>query len=256
MSNARDPQRLFDDTETSGELRELLSTLREGGRDERSRAHVAAGLGALLDAPPAPPAPHAPPAGAAASGASFIVPAIGGGLVVAVVAVVAILTAIWSADDGAPPAVAAPTTHAPALSAPSEERVAPPLSPARVEAEPLTPTPRVATPTPTQVRAVAGARRESASPPPDSVTEGEILREARALAGTRPDRALALCAEHERGYPDGVLAEEREVIAIEALVTLERAADARQRAQSFFRAHGSSAHRARIEALLRRLDAR
>ena len=51
-----------------------------------------------------------------------------------------------------------------------------------------------------------------------------------------PTKSLALADEHAARFPAGVLAQEREVIAIEALVRLGRMKEARARAQRLFRA--------------------
>lgn len=64
--------------------------------------------------------------------------------------------------------------------------------------------------------------------------ERSLLDVARA-ALTRGEAAEALAAvdRHSRDYPDGVLVEEREAIAIKALVALGRRDDARARARTF-----------------------
>lgn len=86
-------------------------------------------------------------------------------------------------------------------------------------------------------------------------TEIDLLRDARASLATAPSRALAIAERHATRFPSGVLAEEREVIAIEALVRLGRRAEARARADRFFVLHPSSAYRPRIDALLGDRDA-
>jgi hypothetical protein len=45
--------------------------------------------------------------------------------------------------------------------------------------------------------------------------------------------ALAATAEHARKYPNGVLAQEREAIAVRALLLLGRTAEARARVSRF-----------------------
>ena len=69
-----------------------------------------------------------------------------------------------------------------------------------------------------------------------------------ALHG-RPAEALALCREHERGFPSGHFVQEREAIAIEALVYQKRIAEAERRWKSFERAYPTSSHRSHLAAL-------
>jgi hypothetical protein len=81
-------------------------------------------------------------------------------------------------------------------------------------------------------------------------TEVDLLDDAQDALRGDAGRALALADEHARRFRFGALAQEREVIAIEALVRLQRNADARARAAEFFRDFPHTAHRPRIQALL------
>jgi len=56
--------------------------------------------------------------------------------------------------------------------------------------------------------------------------------------------------EHRARFPDGTFVQEREVLAIEALVRLGRGAEAKARADAFAHAFPTSAHRRRIAVLL------
>ena len=78
--------------------------------------------------------------------------------------------------------------------------------------------------------------------------QGEIalLVRARRVLAAAPARSLVLVAEHERSYPHGAFAEEREVIAIDALHQLGRDAQAQSRASAFARDYPQSAHRKRV----------
>ncbi len=82
--------------------------------------------------------------------------------------------------------------------------------------------------------------------------EYRLLRAARQALAEFPARALALTEEHARRFPRGILGQEREAIAIEALVQLGREGPARARARSFFATYPSSPHRSRIERALAR----
>ena len=99
---------------------------------------------------------------------------------------------------------------------------------------------------PTRARAEANATRS------DALEELKLLTRARRVLPSRPEASLALSAEHAQLYPRGALAEEREVLAIEALLKLGRASEARQRVRAFVRRFPDSSQRARLDALLAR----
>ncbi len=75
----------------------------------------------------------------------------------------------------------------------------------------------------------------------DLAAERAALDVARTALG-RGDgaNALAACDEHARRYPRGALSEEREAIAVQALVLEHRGADARARAERFRKTHPRS----------------
>jgi hypothetical protein len=105
---------------------------------------------------------------------------------------------------------------------------------------------------------VASANVVPQGPPPqqEAPAESEIslLQAAKAALRDDPAAALALADRHARRFAAGALVQEREVIAIEALVALGRADDARERGARFERDFPQSAHRLRIESLLRAGD--
>jgi hypothetical protein len=90
----------------------------------------------------------------------------------------------------------------------------------------------------------------------DSETESEtelgLLQRAADQLRVDPARALATAERHAARFPSGALAQEREVIVIEALVLLHRDGEANEHASRFFRVHPASAHAPRILALLGR----
>jgi hypothetical protein len=163
-----------------------------------------------------------------------------------------------SARNGPPstPGIpATPATKAP----PAEVAVAVPPTPA---VAPLTAPSAVAT-------AIAGPSRTSArfgptgviaaSPPAPAVeapaeTEIGLLQAAQSALSGSPSIALALADRHAFRFPVGTLGQEREVIAIEALLALRRNDEATERGARFVRKFPNSAHRPRIEALLRGAD--
>jgi hypothetical protein len=84
---------------------------------------------------------------------------------------------------------------------------------------------------------------------PTAADEVGLLVRARRLLHAQPERALSLTDQHSAAHPRGVFAEEREVLAIEALRQLGRHEQANQRIAKFLAAFPSSAHRRRVEAL-------
>jgi hypothetical protein len=91
----------------------------------------------------------------------------------------------------------------------------------------------------------------SATPAPvDVAGEIRILQSAKAALADRPADTLRLVNDHTRRFPTGILVQEREVIAIEALLRTGRRAEAQARADSFMTAYPKSAHLRRVAALL------
>jgi hypothetical protein len=82
---------------------------------------------------------------------------------------------------------------------------------------------------------------------PAIVAEDQLLERARQALASDPNRALALTKEHARAYPKGVLAQEREVIAIEALKRLGRTEEAGSRRGAFEEQYPESAHRRNLD---------
>jgi hypothetical protein len=71
--------------------------------------------------------------------------------------------------------------------------------------------------------------------------ERALLDVARADAAQgEPEQVLAVVAQHRRQFPRGRLTEEREALAIRALLSLGRTGEARQRAQTFRAAYPNS----------------
>ncbi|MDF2697032.1 MAG: hypothetical protein K0S65_5415 [Labilithrix sp.] len=101
---------------------------------------------------------------------------------------------------------------------------------------------------PSELRKVGPASGKTAAP--EETSEGALLHRAHAANAADPRQALALTAEHSRRFPNGMLAHEREVIAIEALARLGRADEARARAATFFATYPGSAYRRRVDDAL------
>lgn len=99
-------------------------------------------------------------------------------------------------------------------------------------------------------RAVNPASSSSVSPLAVTESELSLLGQARSALAHDPSRALALCDEHGRSFRNGALVQEREVIAIDALVRSGRLREARERARRFRLEFPSSAHAPRLATLL------
>jgi hypothetical protein len=85
---------------------------------------------------------------------------------------------------------------------------------------------------------------------PGSESELTLLDRARARMAPDPAAAMRALDAHLALYPRGTFAQEREVLAIEALVRLGRRPEAEARAAAFESAFPGSAHRRRIAVLL------
>lgn len=84
----------------------------------------------------------------------------------------------------------------------------------------------------------------------DAPSELELLRGARLALKSSPAEALRLAEQHRSSYAAGKLSQERELIAISALVALGRRTAALARAASFERAFPTSPYRKQIGELL------
>jgi len=82
------------------------------------------------------------------------------------------------------------------------------------------------------------------------VTEVELLKQARSALGGDPLQAFALSERCRAQYPNGAFAQEREYIAISALVRLGLTDEARSRASLFRMHYPSSAYLPRLARML------
>jgi hypothetical protein len=116
--------------------------------------------------------------------------------------------------------------------------------PRAAPARPTSGEPQFATPAP------QATLPPSPVPTPPTETEFSLLEQAQRALSDDPQRALALADRDGRLYPAGSLAQEREVIAIEALMKLGRSDEARLRADRFSRTFPGSAHTPRVMQLV------
>ena len=226
MSEATDPTRLSESTSDSE--RRLAQLFRAGERDLPSATQLdslATRLAPVFAAPPAPAAAPRP-------GISKL--ALGGLGALVVGAIVA--GYLWSrptAQVETPPAAPSePAPQAPLAAAPSapatpSANVEPPAEPPSASAD-----------------AAPSAMKSARERVP---AEAKLLEQARRALATNPSQALAITRRHQALYPNGTLAQEREVIAIEALRRLGQSGQASERAGSFEQKYPDSAHRRTVE---------
>ena len=81
-------------------------------------------------------------------------------------------------------------------------------------------------------------------------SEVSLLKRAREALSANPGTALALAEQHRERFRSGRLAQEREVIAITALVRLGQPTSAEKRADQFMRAYPGSAYVAQIRRVI------
>jgi outer membrane biosynthesis protein TonB len=226
--NLDDPPRLTDPA--SGAPDELRSLFDAGTRDVPSAgelARLATKLGPVLG----------PGAGATASGGS----AAGVGKLALVVGALvggALLVSSLTRE--------VPTNVPDARPLPQKEVAPKPENPAKVEPPVATQAPAAEAPSapPSTVeRPVRRAEQLS-----NAELEVELLERARAALAGNPAHALSLTSEHKLRFPGGTLAQEREVIAIEALRRLGKNDQAALRADEFAKHYPGSAHRHKLDA--------
>jgi hypothetical protein len=237
-----DPTLLRDDrSNASRRLRLLLVAAAADLPGDAELARLASKLGPLL----------LPPVAGAAAGT-----AVGAGLgttaklsLAAAVLAGGGLLAYYAATHGGAPA---PTPPAPTVAAPTAAPPEPARPSAPVEAPPVVesaPSPSAApSATAPAPGSDAAAKQPSSGSTHPATTEAVLLEGARSVLGSNPARALQLTDEHRARFPSGVLAQEREVIAIEALKRLGRADAAARRVEAFARRYPGSAYLKKLDA--------
>lgn len=223
-----DPDRLAG---TRSPLGDLFSAAKQELPSQQQLTELARGLGPLLDAPAA--------ASAAAKGSLLIKV----GAVASVAALVVGGATFARRSRSVTPDKAPIARSTPRIS----QSVASPALPDTVV---TTPEP-VSAALPSAVPPSAVPKSGRAPIPLGSAVAGPsepaLLEQARRALGSSPSAALALTNQHAARFPHGVLTQEREVIAIEALRRLHRTSEASQRAAAFAKAFPGSAHQRMVE---------
>jgi len=140
------------------------------------------------------------------------------------------------------PAVAAATAPAPAPAVQVPAPVSSRHSPRRHIAE-ASPVPAPAAPAPALAPTDLLAR------------EVPLIDAARSDVATSPSRALAALETHRREFPHGQLAAEREFLTVQALLQMNRMAEAKQRAAELGSRHPTSSYAARAARLIEEVEA-
>ncbi len=227
-----DPERLVTSTDDP-ELRRVL----EAGRAELPTDAQLAALAARVGVAPGGGGPGGGPGGGAAArtsaaGSASLVKLVAGLLVAGGAA--AVVAGAWPSPHPSP-------ARAPAASAVE----------ARTEAIDAAP--------PSEPTSAPEAAREAPPPPPRTATgptvvsptdDVGLLSRAEQVMIADPGRALSLADEYKRRFRDGILRQEADVVAIDALVRLGRKGDAEARAAAFRAGYPGSPHERRIAALL------
>lgn len=140
------------------------------------------------------------------------------------------------------PATIQVVSSAPAVS-PSLALAPTPAPSAAAEPAPATPSlPRPSAPSAPSVKSEVAV--------PSLERELSLLERARSkLSEGEPQATLQLLGEHQGRYPTSVLQQEREALAIRALLAAGRRAEAQRRAQAFMRAYPTSALRGSLERI-------
>ena len=106
-----------------------------------------------------------------------------------------------------------------------------------------------------RVAAPAPAPAEAVSPNDMLAREVPLIDAGRSELATAPSRALATLELHRREFPRGQLAAEREFLAVQALVQMNRIEDAKRRAEELATRFPASSYAARATRSIREIEA-
>jgi hypothetical protein len=142
-----------------------------------------------------------------------------------------------------PPSAAQPSAQAAPTAADTDVEIdiAPPRSAGAMPLPARTPSPRRPVPSPARPTAVESL---------DPLAELELIEQAHGQLASAPAQALTATERHARRFPTGQFAQERELIAIEALIALGHAERARARGERFLARYPRSSHGRKVRALI------
>lgn len=157
--------------------------------------------------------------------------------------------ALWLSLRGAPE-----PAHTVLVQAPAPPRMEAATPPATVDLVPPArlPSSEAAAKSARRVRTLPRAPSAPSAPraSSDPLAELALLGRARRVLHADAQRALTLTDEHLASYAQGQFAEERELLAIEALSLLSRTREANVRAAAFARRYPHSVHARRLTEIL------
>jgi hypothetical protein len=246
----QDPERLANGNDP------LLKSLIEEGRKELASpaqlAAVAAKLGPILGGGGGPGGGGrgaARPGSAAAPNAAGMGLATKIGIAAVAVATAATVLRIVTIPQQAAAVPVASSEEAP-LPVPSARDPAAEPEPDPLPAFSSMPVASATLPTATPRHVEAGVRPPIGKATPSTGVEMRLLTSAQDAINTDPAKALALCEDHARRFPTGLLVEEREALAIQALIALGRVDEAKKRADAFYVKFPDSPLTRRIHGLM------
>ena len=181
--------------------------------------------------------------------------AVAGAMLVVALGTAMVVTRAGGDAPTSSPAPSAPVPSVTSLPADQPASLPAPLAmpPVSVDSLPAAP-PALGTASPARdtkaSRAQAPAPADGVPGAQDPGDELALLEDARRALATDPARTLALADAHARRFAKPALAQERERLAIDALVRLGRRSEAEARAKSFEATYPQSAHLARVRALV------
>jgi hypothetical protein len=251
-----EPRRWKDAPDAPIGVRELLSSARTTrSLDDVARRRNASRVGKLTVAP------------AAAAAAVGIWTKLAAAGVVGLAAVGTVVTV--QAQREAPAPVAASTSPVSSMvpsvkaapiavpvAAPVEMQDEPAAEPERVPAHAAAPRASAPVDAPEEEPAPTPAPMAAPTAEPTLAAELSLLEEARAVLARDPLHALAALDSHRRRFPNGELADERDLMELDALRRAGRGADAADRARAWLARDPAGLHSTRVRAILASLEGR
>jgi hypothetical protein len=229
------------DEEIPEALRVAMGAMRERAPGQDALARIRTNLGVPDPSGPGTP-PDSPPA--PPSGATSGLAGLASVKAIAVAGVAITLGGLWWATTRDDSPVTIPT-QVPAITAPAEISSSLP-PPAHSAMAPETPSPALSTAAPEKPRRTEASASAS---PAKGESEVQLIGRAQQLVRSQPQAALALCREHARKFPKGMLVQEREVLIVEALQRMGQEEEARKKSESFLKENPDTALRNKVEHL-------
>ena len=257
MNGTTDPKRLRVLAARGSHLERGLAAARDCGPSD-AELHA---LGAVLFGPaPVANAPAAAKAGSSVWRAAGVTKVVTGLVLAGTIAGVTAAAVHVRRSGAAPPqpgvasarAVEPAAEAAPAIAPPPGEASSPrarrTASPPRARQQ--APASAALAPTGTVRQQPAATVSPTGASADGADEELRLIGAAQSALPTDPARSLTLVQEHERRFPDGQLAQEREVVAVSALWKSGRQDEARRRAERFASEHPRSTYVHRMRQIL------